>query len=557
MAELKKENIWQWLLRSLKPWLPSLLLLTFGYIASASLSVWFAVGSRDVINSAIARDQDPFIRAAVKQGLIILAIIVDNFLINHLKEKLTAVMDRDWKHNMLRGLLRGEYADISSYHTGELLNRINGDVRILISSLLSVLPSIASMSTRVVACVGVLLAMAPKLTVILLLGGVVVLIVTGIVRRRLKSLNKRASEAQGKVSGFIQETLEKLLMVQAMDISEVIEERSDVLLEERYRIHKKRKTISVISSTCMSILSYGISFGTLIWCAFGILQGNLTMGDMTAITQLVTQLRGPMLNASGITPQVASMTAAAERLMELEQICDTVAVERKEAAPLYAAMTGIRGENLTFAYDRDAVFDHADFVLPKGSFGVIVGHSGIGKSTLLKLLLGIFPPKEGGLYIDTADGPVKVDRTTRPLFAYVPQGNLLLSGTLRDNLLVTRKNATEEEINRALYVSAMDDYLPTLPQGLDTVVGENALGLSEGQAQRLSIARAVLSDAPIFLLDEATSALDDATEKAVLSRLQALPGKTCIAVTHREAAMQIADWSLKMQEGKCVITMLK
>lgn len=554
---MKKENMWKWLLRSLKPWIPSLILLTFAYIASASLGVWFAVGTRDVINSAINRQQELFVQSGIRQGAIILAVILDNLLIHYLKERLTAVMDRDWKRNLLRGLLRGEYAKISSYHTGELLNRMNGDVRIMISSLLSILPSLASMATRVVACVGVLVAMAPQLTVLLLLGGAALLLVTGIVRRCLKTLHKQASEAQGKVSGFIQETLEKLLMVQAMDISEVIEERSDVLLNERYRIHKKRRTISIVSNTCMSIMSYGISFGTLIWCAIGILQGNLTVGDMTAITQLVTQLRGPMLNASGISPQLAAMTAAAERLMELQQLCDTVPVERKEAAPLYAAMTGIRGEGLTFAYDRDAVFDHADFVLPKGSFGVIVGHSGIGKSTLLKLLLGIFPPKEGGLYLDTADGPVKVDRTTRPLFAYVPQGNLLLSGTLRDNLLVTRQNATEEEINRALYVSAMDEYLPTLPQGLDTVVGENALGLSEGQAQRLSIARAVLSDAPVFLLDEATSALDDATEKAVLSRLQALPGKTCIAVTHREAAMQIADWSLMMQDGKCVITQLK
>ena len=130
---------------------------------------------------------------------------------------------------------------------------------------------------------------------------------------------------------------------------------------------------------------------------------------------------------------------------------------------------------------------------------------------------------------------------------------MLLSGTLRDNLTVTKRDATQEEIDRAIYISAMDAYLPTLPQGLDTVVGENALGLSEGQAQRLSIARAILSDAPILLLDEATSALDDETEKAVLRRIQQLPGKTCIAVTHREAAMQIADWSLEMRDGKCVV----
>ena len=135
----------------------------------------------------------------------------------------------------------------------------------------------------------------------------------------------------------------------------------------------------------------------------------------------------------------------------------------------------------------------------------------------------------------------------------MPQGNLLLSGTLRDNLLVTNRNATQEQIDRAIYISGMDAYLPTLPQGLDTIVGENALGLSEGQAQRLSIARAILSDAPILLLDEATSALDDATEKLVLSRIRQLPGKTCIAVTHREAATQIADWSLEMRGGQCHI----
>ena len=279
----------------------------------------------------------------------------------------------------------------------------------------------------------------------------------------------------------------------------------------------------------------------------------MTFGTLTAISQLISQVLGPVTNMSGIGPQFAALSAAAERLMELDAICQLEQPERKEPTALYESASAIRGEKLTFAYDRDYVFDHADFVLPKGSFGVIVGHSGIGKSTLLKLLLGIFPAEEGGLYLDTENGPVQIDRTTRKLFAYVPQGNLLLSGTLRDNLTVTKRDATQEEIDRAIYISAMDAYLPTLPQGLDTVVGENALGLSEGQAQRLSIARAILSDAPILLLDEATSALDDETEKAVLRRIQQLPGKTCIAVTHREAAMQIADWSLEMRDGKCVV----
>lgn len=551
---MKKESVWRWILRSFRPWIPALIFLAVLYVANASLGVWFAVGSKSVVNSAIANDKTAFIQACTKQGILIVCILLDSFLIHHLREMLIAIMDRDWKRKLLHGLLRGEYTKVASYHTGELLNRLNADVQTMIGSLLSIIPSVASMGTKIVACIGVLAVMVPQLTAILAAGGLVVLVVTGYIRRQLKSLNKKASQAQGKVSGFIQETLEKLLMVQAMDISDVMEERADVLLDQRYQIHKKRKTISVISGFCMNVVSYVISFGTLVWCAGSILQGIMTVGDMTAIIQLVNQLRGPMLNASGITPQIAALTAAVERLMELEENCASAPVERKDGHQLYADMTAIQARELTFGYDRDLVFDQADFQIPKGSFGVIVGHSGIGKSTLLKLLLGVFPAKSGGLYLDSPDGEVKVDRTTRRLFAYVPQGNLLLSGTLRDNLLVTRQDATEEEIQRAIYVSCMDAYLPSLPQGLETVVGENAMGLSEGQAQRLSIARAVLSDAPVFLLDEATSALDDETEKTVLSRLRQLPGKTCIAVTHREAAMQIADWSLMMQDGKCVMT---
>ena len=549
----KKNRVLPWTLRLLKPWIPALILLVLCNVASAIFSVWFALGSKAVIDAAQKRESQEFVSACIKQGALIMGILLDNVLIYNLRERLNAIIDRDLKKRFLHGLLRGQFAKVSQYHTGELLSHMNHDVHVMITSILSILPSVASMITKLVFAMSVLIAMEPKLTYVVIIGGIAVVIVTGIVRKGLRGLNKRASQAQGKVSGFIQESLEKLLMVQAMDISPVMEERADVLLKERYDLHRKRKNIAIISNTCVSVLAYGSSFGGLVFCASGILAGTMSFGTLTAITSLIAQVRGPFTDMSGIAPQYAALCAAAERLMELDAVCNTENMERKEPQELYDRMTGIRAEELTFAYDRDYVFDHASFRLPKGSFGVIVGHSGIGKSTLLKLLLGIFPANSGTLGLETADGVVPVDSTTRRLFAYVPQGNLLLSGTLRENLLVTKQDATEEEIQRALYVSAMDDYLPTLPQGLDTVVGENALGLSEGQAQRLSIARAILSDAPILLLDEATSALDDPTEKLVLSRISQLPGKTCIAVTHREAAMQIADWSLEMHDGGCSV----
>ncbi len=551
---MKKQGVMRWTLHLMKPWIPALVLLVLCNVMSAAMTVWFSLGYKEVIDSATGGDWQEFKNACIYQGVLILAILVDSVLTHHLKERLQAVIDRDLKKKMLHGLLQGEYAKVSKYHTGDLLSMMNHDVQVLITSILTLLPSIASMFTKLFTALWVLIALEPKLSYVVILGGVFVVIVTGVIRKNLRTLNKKASQAQGKASGFIQETLEKLLMVQAMDISDVMEKRADTLLQERYQLLRRRKNISVISSTCVLVLAYGSSFGALVFCAAGIFNGTMTYGTLIAISQLITQVRTPFTSMSGISPQYAAMAAAAERLMEMDEVCDSQPVERKEPMELYESMDSISGTDLCFAYDRDYVFNHANFCLPKGSFGVIVGHSGIGKSTLLKLLMGIFPAESGELGFDTPDGLVKADRTTRRLFAYVPQGNLLLSGTLRDNLLVTNPNATEDEIRQAVYISAMDDYLPTLPQGLNTVVGENALGLSEGQAQRLSLARAILSGAPILLLDEATSALDDNTEKLVLQRIRELPGKTCIAVTHREAATQIADWSLEMRDGKCKIT---
>lgn len=553
MFPIKKNSTISWTLKEVKPWIPAMALLTACYIISAILSVWFSLGYREVIDSASGGDWTQFVRACIQQGILITAVLLDSILAQHLRDRLLAVMDRDMKKKMLDGLLKGEYAQISRYHTGDLLSLMNHDVQTLINTVLSFLPSAASMVTQLVAAVSVLIALEPRLTYVMLIGGVMVIVVTSIVRKSLKKLNIQASRAQGKVSGFIQETLEKLLMVQAMDISNIMERRADKLLDERYQIHRKRKNISLLTTTCMSLLALGSSFGALVFCSYGIFVGTMSFGTLSAISQLITQILSPLTNMSGFSSQYATLAAAAERLMETDKLCNTAPTERLDGHALYEQMTAISGQSLTFAYDRDKVFDGADFSIPKGTFGVIVGHSGIGKSTLLKLLLGVFRPAEGKLCVQTEQGSVELDRTTCRLFAYVPQGNLLLSGTLRDNLLVTNPDATPEQIARATYISAMDDYLPSLPDGLDTVVGENALGLSEGQAQRLSIARAILSDAPILLLDEATSALDDMTEKTVLSRIHDLPDKTCIAVTHRDAATKIADWSLEMHAGKCTL----
>jgi len=380
--------------------------------------------------------------------------------------------------------------------------------------------------------------------------GAVVIVLTGAMRQHLKGLNKRVSESDGIVSGFIQELMEKLLVVQAMDLAHEAEKRCDQLLEERYVLQRKRKNTSLFINTGISLTYYGAGFIALCWCAARMLRGEMSFGSLTAVTQLVNQLQNPFVNLTNVMPQYVAMMASAERLMELDEIPVETEVMREDPWQIYEKTEMICGEKLCFSYDRDQVLSDADFSLPKGAFAVITGPSGIGKSTILKLLLGVFGLDGGKIFLKSKDSESLLDRTTRRLFIYVPQGNLLFSGTLRENLTIVRPDATEQQLEKAIFVSAMDEFLPQLPQGLDTPLGEGGAGLSEGQAQRLAIARAILSGAPILLLDECTSALDEQTEDTVLRRIQELKDRTVIVVTHRPAAVQLCNWWLEVSDGK-------
>lgn len=545
-----KKNALFWILKQIRRRIPAIAVMTAADVGYALFSVFFALGSRAVIDSAVAGDPEAFKQACLYQGSIIAGILICLTVLRHLRDRISADLERDWKQRLLHGLLHGEYAAVSSYHSAELLNRLNNDVSKVNSGVLSIIPSFASMATRLVAAVVVLGVLDARFTLLIAAMGILVILATALMRRKLKDLNKLVSEHDGKVSGLLQETMEKLLMVQAMDVAQEVERRSDKLLLQRYEIQRRRKNVSLVTNTGVSLMYYGAGFLALIWCASKLLRGQMSFGSLTAVIQLVNQLQTPFVNLSGIMPQYIAMTASAERLMELEAIQGEPAPMGEEPAQLYRQAKSLEARNLSFSYDRDQILQGAEFTLPKGAFAVITGPSGIGKSTLLKLLLGIFCPEQGGLYLNCGDRRVVLDRSTRRLFAYVPQGNLLLSGTLRENLTIVNPGATEEQLRQAMHVSAMEDYLPQMPQGLDTPLGESGAGLSEGQAQRLAIARAVLGGAPILLLDECTSALDEATEQKVLRRLRALPDRTCIAVTHRPAAVALCDWRLEVQGGK-------
>ena len=545
-----KKNTVFWILKQIRSHIPALCLLVLSNGANAVFGVLFALGTRGVIDAAVAGEAALFSAACLKQIGIIAGILLTLTLSRHLRDRLHADLERHWKRKLLHGLLHGEYAAVSGFHSAELLNRLNNDVEKVDSGILSILPNAVSMITRLTAAVIVLGTLDGRFTLLIAALGGAVFLVTALMRRRLKELNKSVSEHDGRVSGLLQETMEKLLMVQAMDISAEVERRADDLMGRRYEVQRKRKNVSLLTNTGVSLMYYGAGFLALGWGAFRMLRGQMSFGSLTAMIQLVNQLQTPFVGLSGVLPQYVAMVASAERLMELEAIQGEPVPVGEAPGELYGRMEALRAEELSFSFDRGQLLKDAAFALPKGAFAVITGPSGIGKSTLLKLFLGVFTPEKGCLVLDCGENAVQLDRSTRKLFAYVPQGNLLLSGTLRENLTIVKPDASEEELARAIHVSAMDEFLPGLPLGLDTPLGESGAGLSEGQAQRLAIARAVLGGAPILLLDECTSALDEATEEKVLQRLKALPDRTCIAVTHRPAAVNLCDWTLEVDDGK-------
>lgn len=539
-----------WLIKQMRRRIPALLAMTAAHVVHALLLVIFALGSRGVIDSAVSGDQDAFLQACLYQLAIIGGILISLALMRHLRDRLQADLEWDWKRRLLHGLLHGDYAAVSSYHSAELLNRLNNDVTKVNDGILSVIPSAAAMVTKLVAAIVVLGSLDGRFTLLIVAAGTVVIIVTGLMRHFLKALNKQVSKHDGIVSGFLQETMEKLLMVQTMDVAGEVENRADGLLKDRYEIQRKRKNVSLLANTCVSIMTYGAGFVTLVWGAWRLLHGQMSYGSLTAMIQLVNQLQSPFVDLSGVMPKYVAMIASAERLMELQQIQDEPEPVKQEPADMYRNMTAIEAEDLSFSYDRDQIFRNSAFSLPKGVFATITGPSGIGKSTLLKLLLGVFRPESGRLYLRREGEDVLLDRSTRRLFAYVPQGNLLLSGTIRENLTIVRPEATEEELAQAIYVSNMDAFLPQLPQGLDTPLGESGAGLSEGQAQRLAIARALLRKAPILLLDEATSGLDEGTEKQLLRNLRGWEAlHTCVLVTHRPESAAFCSRGYEIQRG--------
>ncbi len=556
---MKNTTALNWIKRNSVSELPGMVSLIICDALFSVCSVSMAVFAKLIIDSAQKGNMDGLVRNAVVLLLVIIAQIALKLLSKSLEVRVSGKLEMKYKTELFSNILKKDYLKISRYHSGELMTRLTSDITVVSQAVTTIIPGIVSTVTRLICAFAVLFALDKWFALLFLLAGLALFVFTRIFRGSMKKLHRVVQETDGSVRSFMQESIESVLVIKIFNVGEKILKRAEALQKNNFDAKIKKNRWSIFANLGFSAaFSLGYLFG-LVWSGIKLCTGSITFGTLTAIIQLISQVQIPFTSLSGIVPQYYSMIASAERIIEIENMSASKSVNDKDTdtEKIYSEMDSVCFDGVSFGYGRDTVIENGTFEIKKNDFTVISGISGIGKSTLFKLLVGVIPPDSGRIYIKSGGREYGIDKYMRSLFAYVPQGNMLFSGSIRDNIRFVNGDADDKEVMRAAEVSCAAEFINDLPDGLDTVLLESGHGLSEGQIQRLAIARAVLADAPILLLDEATSALDEKTEKQVLSNIRELKEKTCVIISHKSAAYEICNKELKIDNKKISVNNLR
>ena len=450
------------------------------------------------------------------------------------------------QQRMLDRLLRAEWKGRNHHHSADILNRLEFDVNNVVNFLTETIPSTLSVLAMFIGAFLYLFSMDKVLAVIVIGIFPMFLAVSKIYVGQMRHLTRQVRDSDSKVQSVLQETIQHRMLIKTLESdSAMVERLGNTQSELRHRVVRRTK-FSVFSNM---VVNFGFAFGYLVaflWAAIRMSAHTLSFGGMTAFLQLVNRIQGPARNLTKLVPAFVSVFTAAERLMELEE--DPL---EEQGTPIYIKTPcGIRLQNVGYAYEDgggDKVIDGLSFDFKPGSCTAILGETGAGKTTLVRMILALVQPQDGKIEIYHGSTHQALSPLHRCNFVYVPQGNTLMSGTIRENLRLGKLDATDEEMLHALHVSCAD-FVNDLPDGLNTLCSEQGGGLSEGQAQRIAIARSLLRDRSVMLFDEATSALDPDTERQLLNNILSAHDKTIIFITHRPAVIDYCDQTLKLEK---------
>lgn len=557
MNEQRQTNMtkplrWLWRILAGTRW--EVLCLLVLNVLSGGSGVALAWTLRNMIDRAVARDGAGFLRqGGLFLGVILLQLLL-GALIRRTHEHASVTLENRLKKRLFETLLYKDYAAVTAVHTEEWMNRLVSDTTVTAGAIVSIVPQASGMLVMLVSAVSAVLVMLRAAVWAIVPAGVAISLMGYLFRKKLKVLHKDIRAADGRVRVTLSERLSELMIVRSFRREQTAVRQGEAAMEAYRAARMRRNRFANLASFAYGLLMRSLYAGAAVYCGYGILQGTVSYGTFVAVLQLVGQIQTPFANLSSYIPQYYAMIASAERLMEAEGFADDCPegqLPQPKIDELYSrSFRGLRFEDVSFAYTDRAeptrVLQHVTVTGQKGEIIVVAGPSGQGKSTLLKLLLCLYPVSGGRRLLVTAAGEKPLTSAHRGLFAYVPQGNRIFSGTVREALTFGDEDVPDEAIWRALDIAAAD-FVRELPEGLEALLGERGAGLSEGQLQRLAVARAILSGHPILLLDEATSALDEGTEAHLLDNLKRMTDKTVLIVTHRPRVRAISDrvWVLR------------
>lgn len=539
---VRELSLWLW--RSSRGMRLQALLNALIGILTVGLEFAFIYATKLAIDIATGRSDSPLALAAY--GLV--GIMAGRILLAFARKWVSALLgvrsQNLLQQRLFSHLLRSEWRGLENRHSGDTLNRLERDVRDLASVITETCPAVLEVLFRLAGAFLYLYMMDARLACILVCIVPCFFVLSKVYVRKMRAITRHIRSTESSVQSILQESVQHRVVLKTLEQTGTMIER---LRETHSRLRRHVRHRALFSSTSSSLLSIGFSTGylvTFLWGVTNLQAGVITYGMMVSFIQLVGQIQGPFRDMTLFVPVLINSLTACERLMELEE----VPLEPEAQPVLFEQGAGVRVTDVTYSYKEDGrrILSRFSCQFPKGSVTAILGETGAGKTTLIRLILALLKPTDGHIELCDGERSEPVSPRTRCNFVYVPQGNTLFSGTIRDNLLLGNPDATDDELRDALR-TACAGFVLERPEGLDTVCGEQGAGLSEGQAQRIAIARALLRRGSVLLLDEATSALDTETERQLLQNLsRRAASRTIICVTHRPAVISYCTNVIRM-----------
>lgn len=548
-----------WIFQYAKHYFWAIVFYTMLGLSGIALSLLSSLVSKNLVDIVTGKETGQVVQTfCIMIGMSIGSTFVTQ-ITTYISSKINMKVDADIKADIFSKILVTDWESLSNYHTGDLITRWGDDASIISSSILNFFPNLVVYIVRFLSALVMMAYYDFSFAGIVLLSMPFSYLITRALMQKMRKNNMNSAAMNAKVSGFNQETFSNIQTIKAFDMIPLYLERLKQLQKEFIDLRLSFQRISILISILMTIVGMMVSYISYGWGIYRVWSGAITYGTMTMFLGLSATLTTTMNNLISLVPSSVSITIAAGRLMDIVEMPREDFSQRDEIKAFYDRHknegVGIELKDVTYAYRNGTkVFDHASLHAKPHEVIALVGPSGEGKTTMLRLLLSLVLAQEGDAWILAGEEKMALNASARQLISYVPQGNTMFSGTIADNMRNVKPDASDEEIIHALELACAWHFVEKLPEGINSPIKERGGGFSEGQAQRLSIARAILRQSPILLLDEATSALDVATERKLLGNIMKdeYP-RTCIVTTHRPTVLKACTRVYAIRDMRCKI----